>query len=163
MFFINEINKIIKENFDKNVGVFVDMDGVIADYRFGEGEKIRNNTKNTYLNKRPIISTINVFNLLSEICDLYILSSCMFEEQIKEKNEWLDIHAPFFKTNKRMFVIAKENKERKDLKILKIKNLINNEIIDLAIMVDDTHDILFAAKDILKNKLIPFHVITVLD
>jgi hypothetical protein len=163
MFFVNEINKIKKENLNKKIAIFVDMDGVIADYRYGEGEKIRKNIKNIYLNKRSIKSTINIFFLLSKTNNLYILSSCMFDEQIKEKNKWLDINAPFFKNDKRIFVIAKENKERKDLKISKVKELIDNKVIDLCVMVDDTHDILFVAKEILKDKLIPFHVITVLD
>lgn len=55
MFFIEEINKIIGENAYKKIAVFVDMDGVIADYRFGEGVKIRGNVKGVYLNKRRCI------------------------------------------------------------------------------------------------------------
>lgn len=165
MFFIEEIKKIIEENPHKKIAVFVDMDGVIADYRFGEGVKIRSNVKGVYLNKRPIISTIDVFELLSKIksINLYILSSCVFEEQASEKNEWLNIHAPFFEYERRVFVVATANESRKDLKVVKVKNMIDNGIIDLAIMVEDTHDILFAAKDILGDRLIPFHVITVLD
>ncbi len=164
MFFIDEINKIIENNPNKKIVLFVDMDGVIADYRFGEGEKIRNNIKGVYLNKRAIKSTINIFELLSKtkIIDLYILSSCMFKEQARKKNEWLNAYASFFEYDKRIFVIAK-NESRKDLKIAKVKSMIDDRIIDMAIMVEDTHDILFAAKDILRDKLIPFHVITLLD
>lgn len=33
-------NKKIKEDCSNKIAIFVDMDGVIADYRFGEGENI---------------------------------------------------------------------------------------------------------------------------
>lgn len=36
------------------------MDGVIADYRFGEGENIEKNVPGTYLNKRAINTSINI-------------------------------------------------------------------------------------------------------
>lgn len=42
MFFINELQKIRNDNSGK-IAVFIDMDGVVADYRFGEGKNIENN------------------------------------------------------------------------------------------------------------------------
>ena len=59
MYFINELKKINEENLG-NIAMFIDMDGVVADYRFGEGKNIENNVPGTYLNKRPISTAINV-------------------------------------------------------------------------------------------------------
>lgn len=59
MFFIEEIKKI-KEDCSNKIAIFVDMDGVIADYRFGEGENIEKNVPRTYLNKRAINTSINI-------------------------------------------------------------------------------------------------------
>ena len=58
MYLLEEIKKIIG-NTSKKIGIFVDMDGVVADYRFGEGENIKNNKPGLYLDKRPIYTTIN--------------------------------------------------------------------------------------------------------
>ena len=47
MYFINELKKINEENLG-NIAMFIDMDGVVADYRFGEGKNIENNVPGTY-------------------------------------------------------------------------------------------------------------------
>lgn len=39
MYFINELKKISEEN-SSNIAIFIDMDGVVADYRFGEGKNM---------------------------------------------------------------------------------------------------------------------------
>ena len=57
MFFVNELKKIRKEYHGK-IAVFIDMDGVVADYRFGEGKNIENNIPGTYLFKRPICTLL---------------------------------------------------------------------------------------------------------
>ena len=59
MYFINELKNISEEN-SNNIAIFIDMDGVVADYRFGEGKNIENNVFGTYLNKRPILTAINI-------------------------------------------------------------------------------------------------------
>ena len=61
MFFLEEIKKV-KDNYSNKIAIFVDMDGVIADYRFGEGKNIEYNVPGTYLNKRPIKTAINILN-----------------------------------------------------------------------------------------------------
>ena len=47
MYFLNKIKKLSK---NRTVRIYVDMDGVIADYEFG--------SKLLFLNKRPIMTNI---------------------------------------------------------------------------------------------------------
>lgn len=41
MYLLEEIKRIMSKKNVKNAMIFVDMDGVIADYRFGEGDNIK--------------------------------------------------------------------------------------------------------------------------
>lgn len=115
MFFLNEINRIKKEKQKEKIMIFVDMDGVIADYRFGEGINIKSNKPGTYLNKRPIKTTIKNLEILSKKDDveLFIISSCLFTEQANKKNQWLNKYAYFFKKENRIFTIADNFESRK--------------------------------------------------
>ena len=49
------------------------------------------------------------------------------------------------------------------IKIDKIKEKLELNECELAILIDDTHEILFLALSELKEKVIPFHVITLID
>ena len=163
MFFLEEIKKV-KDNYSNKIAIFVDMDGVIADYRFGEGKNIENNVPGTYLNKRPIKTAINI---LSEVYnkfdfDMYILSSCRHAEQAIEKSKWLEKNMSFIDNKHQLFVVSDTFEDRKMLKINKIKEVMNNKY-DKVIMIDDTHDILFLAIKELGDKVIPYHVITLFD
>lgn len=99
MYLLEELDRIKKQKNIKKLYMFVDMDGVIADYRFGEGINIKNNVQGIYLKKRPIITTINNLKEINKIdwIELFILSSCLYEEQANEKVLWLQKYAPFFK------------------------------------------------------------------
>lgn len=165
MFIINEIKRIIQEKSIKNLGIFVDMDGVIADYRFGEGKDILANKNNIYLNKRPINTIIDILEKLNrEIdCKMHILSSCYHAEQAIEKNEWLNKYASFFENEKRIIVVSDNFEARKQMKIDKIVETMRKNHYDYVVLIDDTHDILFLAIETLHEKVIPFHVITLLD
>lgn len=165
MYLLNEINRIVKDRQIDSIGIFVDMDGVIADYRFGEGINIKNNIPGTYLTKRPIHTTINNLEIINDelSCKMYILSSCLFEEQANEKNLWLDKYAAFFKKENRIFTISDCFESRKIDKIERIREKLESKECELAILIDDTHDILFLAQDELGSKVIPFHVITLID
>ena len=98
MYLLEEIKKIIEDN-SKKIAIFVDMDGVVADCRFGEGENIKSNKPRLYLNKRPIYTTINNLQKINEKidCEMFILSSCLYKEQSEEKSLWLDKYMPFIK------------------------------------------------------------------
>ena len=107
MYFINELKKISKENWS-NIAIFIDMDGVIADYRFGEGKNIENNVPGTYLNKRPILTAINILKEVNNAFDfdMYILSSCRHDEQAIEKSKWLEKNMPFIDKKHQLFVVS---------------------------------------------------------
>ena len=164
MYLLEEIRRIIKMS-DKKVAIFVDMDGVVADYRFGEGDNIKNNKPGLYLNKRPIYTTINNLKMINDEidCEMHILSSCLYKEQAKEKDLWLNKYMKFIKQENKIFTISNDFESRKKLKIDKIKEKLDINECELAILIDDTHDILFLALSELKEKVIPFHVITLID
>ena len=85
------------------------------------------------------------------------------KEQAKEKSLWLDKYMPFIKEKNRSFVISQNFESRKKVKIDKIREKMNSNECELAILIDDTHDILFLALSELKERVIPFHVITLID
>ncbi|HHX99152.1 TPA: hypothetical protein GX533_00480 [Candidatus Dojkabacteria bacterium] len=163
MYFIKELHKI-RYNCTGGIALFIDMDGVVADYRFGEGENIENNVYGTYLYKRPIKTSINILKKVNEQFDfeMFILSSCRYSEQIGEKSKWLEKNMPFIKKENQLFVISNTFEDRKMLKIDKIKQTIDGKY-EKAIMIDDTHDVLFLAIKELGDKVVPYHVITLFD
>lgn len=165
MYLLNEIINIIEKNKTKKIAIFVDMDGVVADYRFGEGNNIKSNVPGTYSNKRPIETTINNLKQIHEKthCEMFILSSCLYKEQANEKKVWLNINMPFIKADNMIFVITDNFEDRKKNKVSYLRKKIETHVCDLAIMIDDTHEILFLALKELGDKVIPFHVITLID
>ena len=82
MFFINELQKIRNDNSGK-IAVFIDMDGVVADYRYGEGKNIENKVFGIHsykkwhkidkdiITKTPIILIffIIIINIISNFLD----------------------------------------------------------------------------------------------
>lgn len=164
MYLLEEIKKILENN-SKKISIFVDMDGVVADYRFGEGENIKNNKPGLYLNKRPIYTAINNLKRINDEidCEMCILSSCLYKEQAEEKSLWLDKYMPFIKEKNKIFVLSQNFESRKKIKIDKIRQKLDSNECELAILIDDTQDILFLALSELKEKVIPFHVITLID
>ncbi|MGE5455800.1 MAG: hypothetical protein ACM3O4_01660 [Ignavibacteriales bacterium] len=99
MYFANKIKDLIGNN---KAAIFVDMDGVIADFEFLAPLEFRN--------KRPLTTNINTLKEVSllENVELYILSVCRKDFEIEDKNYWLDNHAPFFKKENRI-IISKES------------------------------------------------------
>ncbi len=92
---------LIKELASEKIILFVDMDGVIASYDFGKPLDFKN--------KRPLYNNIEALKKVSTLSnvELHILSVCRKDYQIEEKNDWLDIYAPFFKKENR-HVLSKE-------------------------------------------------------
>lgn len=93
---------LIKDlSMEKELVIFVDMDGVIASYDVGKPLD--------FLNKRPLMENIRKIEKVGELpnVELHILSICKKDFQIEEKNIWLDKYAPFFKKEHRM-IISKE-------------------------------------------------------
>ena len=97
------LEKFLDQYNDKKVKMFVDMDGVIADFNFGEA---RNFDK-----KRPLYSSINKLENISkkENVDLYIFSATRMNKGYDEKQYWLDKYAPFFKKENRVIISREEH------------------------------------------------------
>ena len=138
MYFVN----LIKENYsDKKYDIFVDMDGVIADYDVGNPLD--------FFNKRPLNNNINVLKEISKLenITLHILSICRKDSQIEEKNIWLDKYAPFF-TNRN--ILSKETfagVTSSDLKVNFLKNFKENNQTNIILIDDDN----FIIKEVKKN------------
>lgn len=141
MHFYQIIENLSKE---RKLLIFVDMDGVIASYDIGKPYDFNK--------KRPLITNINTLKRLNSLenCELYILSICKKDYQIKEKNDWLDLNAPFFKKESRI-IISKENSSITESGILKANYLNNLNTKNQIILVDDDNKVLKTVKEKVKN------------
>ena len=141
MHFYQIIENLSKE---RKLLIFVDMDGVIASYDIGKPYD--------FDKKRPLITNINTLKRLNSLenCELYILSICKKDYQIKEKNDWLDLNAPFFKKESRI-IISKENSSITESGILKANYLNNLNTKNQIILVDDDNKVLKIVKENVKN------------
>lgn len=136
---INEIKTIAK---NQKIDIYVDMDGVIAEYDFGRPLD--------FLNKRPLLGNIKVLEEISKIpnVEMHILSICKKDSQINDKNLWLDKYAPFFKKENRN-VLSKETYTDKSSSELKVDFL--NNIESFKILIDDDNGILKEVDKKVKN------------
>ena len=136
---INEIKTMAK---DQKIDIYVDMDGVIAEYDFGRPLD--------FLNKRPLLGNIKVLEEISKIPNvkMHILSICKKDSQINDKNVWLDKYAPFFKKENRN-VLSKETYTDRSSSELKVDFL--NNIESFKILIDDDNGILKEVDKKVKN------------
>ena len=138
MHFYNLIKNLSSE---KELVIFVDMDGVISSYDVGKPID--------FLNKRPLKENINKLEKINELpnIELYILSICRKNFQIEEKNIWLDKYAPFFKRENRIIISKQEtdNTSSPEIKANYLKNVKTNKQI---VFIDDDNAIL---KNVIKN------------
>ena len=138
MHFYNLIKNLSSE---KELVIFVDMDGVISSYDVGKPLD--------FLNKRPLKENINKLEKINELpnVELYILSICRKNFQIEEKNIWLDKYAPFFKRKNRIIISKQEtdNTSSPEIKANYLKNVKTNKQI---VFIDDDNAIL---KNVIKN------------
>lgn len=134
----------IKELFpNEEINIFVDMDGVIADYNF--------NKKLDFKDKRPITTNIKTLKELSKQpnINLFILSICKTKPQIQEKNEWLDKYAPFFPFANRFIIAKSENPDKtsKELKMITLAKVIKDLNLKNVCLIDDDNAILKHIKE----------------
>ena len=124
-------NQAEKEKID----LFVDMDGVIASYNFGMPLNFKT--------KRPLVTNINTLKEVSQIknVNLYILSVCRENYQIKDKNDWLDKYAPFFKKENRI-ILSKEKITNTSSPNMKLNYLKNHKTSNKMILIDDDNQVL---------------------
>ena len=124
------IDDVLEQYKDKKIKLFVDMDGVIADYEVGLARD--------YDKKRPLKSNIKKLKEISENpnIEMNILSVTRYDNGFEEKNIWLDKYAPFFQKKNRN-IISRESNGFEKSSILKanfIKGIKRNKII---IIIDD--------------------------
>ena len=122
------ILEYLKKYGDKKIKLFVDMDGVIADYDVGNARD--------YLNKRPLFSSIKKLEEVSKLSNvnLYIFSISRKSIGIEEKNLWLDKYASFFKNR---IIISREDNDYIDSSVLKAEYLKKFERDDSVLIVID--------------------------
>ena len=132
------IKDVIEKYKDKKIKIYVDMDGVIADYDVGN--------PGNYDKKRPLLANIK---LLEEIArepniEMYILSVSRMNEGVEQKEYWLDQYAPFFEKDKRVIIPREKNGflPATDLKVNFIKKIERNG--EVIIVIDDDPRILHA-------------------
>ena len=121
---------------DKKIKIFVDMDGVIADYIFGSAQD--------YDQKRPLYDSIKKLEKISKMSnvELYILSATRYTEGIKQKKWWLDQFAPFFKKENRI-IISREANSMIESAVLKANYLKDHKRDgSMIIVIDDDPKIL---------------------
>lgn len=137
MNFKNKIIELLKEN---NIDLFVDMDGVIALYDIGKPYN--------FDKKRPLLSNIKLLEEISHLdgITMHILSICKNDEQINEKNNWLDIHAPFFDKDKR-FILSKETIVDTSSPNMKLNFLSEFKTNNIKALIDDDNQVLKTIKN----------------
>ena len=115
---------------NKKVKLFVDMDGVIVDYDFGEPRD--------YDKKRPLYDSIKKLEIISEMpnIELFIFSATRMNEGFDQKQQWLDKYAPFFKKENRI-IISREANNMTPSAELKAKFLKNYERDNSVLIVID--------------------------
>lgn len=127
---------------DKKIKLFVDMDGVIADYDVG--------VPKDYDKKRPLYDSIDKLEIISKMSnvELFILSITRYSAGIEQKNWWLDTYAPFFKKENRV-IISREENDMTVSPILKAEYLKNYERDgSVIILIDDDPRILKQVQEI---------------
>ena len=125
------LKEYLKKFNNEKIKLFVDMDGVIADYNFGSARD--------YHKKRPLYTSINKLEEVStmENVELFIFSATRESEGFEQKQSWLNTYAPFFKTENRI-IISREENDYEQSSVLKANYLKNLERDDsILIVIDD--------------------------
>jgi len=130
------LKNVIDKYESNKIKLFVDMDGVIADYDVGN--------PSGYDKKRPLITSIAKLKEISQLenIELFILSVSKKDEGIEQKNYWLNQYAPFFKEENRV-IISKESNEgflAKDLKSNYLKQVKRDQ--SILMVIDDDPQVL---------------------
>ena len=125
------LENFLEQYQDKKVKMFVDMDGVIADFNFGKACD--------YDKKRPLYSSISKLENISkkDNVDLYIFSATRMNKGYDEKQYWLDKYAPFFKKENRVIISREKHDflESSELKADYMKNVERDG--SVLIVIDD--------------------------
>ena len=155
-------------NLHGKTAIFIDMDGVIADY--DNDPNFDKYVNGFYLKKRPVITTISIFKKLSTIPNvtLYLLSGHAGEDEeqkIAEKNTWIDKNAPFFKKENRIFNSPRvfDNQTNRIGKAKSVEQTIASVSYDNIFQIDDDVRVIKGTNNYSKGKITMLHVISILD
>ena len=148
---------------DKEIHVYIDMDGVVADYDVTSYEKHKHE-KDVYLTKRPIKTSIEILREVAKLenVKLYILSVSRYNIQVDGKIKWLKDNMEYIK-EENINIIPKEKNEFKSAALLKkefLKDKVDQSAIN--IMIDDSHQVLDVIYE-LNMDIIPLHITSILD
>ena len=144
--------------------VLFDMDGVVAEYKYGENPKIQREEKGVYLEKRPILTMIKIAKKLNKRKNLTvgILSSCDFDSQVIEKKQWLKKYMPFIKEeNISIIVWNNETYTRETRRYAKGDFIKKIKGYDQIFLIEDTHKNINATNEYLST--IAHHLSEFLD
>ena len=137
---------------DTDTLVLFDMDGVLAEYKWGENDLIRAGDVAVYSQKRPIESVIaTAKELLDSGVQVGILSSCCTLAQRDAKIEWLAKYAPFIKDNLHILVWEQLNLSRDERSYAKGKYMQSLNGYKYIYLIDDKHDVIQCT-----NEIIPY-------
>ena len=135
----------LKQYDGKSIKLFVDIDGVFAEYIFGSAEN--------YDKKRPLFDRIKKLEKISKKSnvELFVFSASRYSDGIEQKHWWLDRYAPFFKKENRIIISREANGMEKSA-VLKAKFLENYERDgSVMIVIDDDPRNLYAINDLNKD------------
>jgi hypothetical protein len=133
---------------DKNIRVYLDMDGTIVHYDVGNADN--------YDVKRPLTNRINkvkdIINSMPNVT-FYILSIGHEQKHVDQKNEWLDKYLPEIPKDNRVILIRNIHSQITSADIK--KNYINNiKTDDTIVLIDDDPRILGSLNKDNKNNAI---------
>ncbi len=122
--------EFLKQYEGKKIKLFVDMDGVIADYIFDSAKD--------YDKKRPLYDSIKKLENISKMknVEMFIFSVTRKDEGIEQKHWWLDHYAPFFKKENRI-ILSRESNDMTESSVLKALYLKKYKRDDSIIIVID--------------------------
>lgn len=166
---LEEVKDYLQKNPDKKVALFSDMDGVLANLEIDKTDAIPRNEKDYFLVRKPIITIIKKLEELTiyNNLDFYILSACSYKEQARDKSIWLKKHAPFFKSERQIFIIKEvvgyTSINKSDIKTKAIDDIMEKNNYDMVVYVEDEYVMLRKAAKKLKDKIICIHISNFID
>lgn len=126
----------IEKNKDKNISIYCDMDGVLAEYDIGNFD---------YETIRPLKSTIKKIEELykEKNINIYILSICKTDSIVSDKLIWFKKYMPFLKKGN-IILLSKEDKKYNGVSSKEIKSnyLKEHAKNDVNIVIDDDNDVI---------------------
>jgi 5'(3')-deoxyribonucleotidase len=150
-----KFDNYIKDNRDKKINIYFDIDGVIAEYDVGNFD---------YNTIRPMKSSIKRIEELikQNNINVELLSICKNNKVVEEKYVWLKEYMPFFNLDKANLISKEEYPDisSQELKSKYLKEHTNS--VDINILVDDDPSII---KHVTKNNdnIKVFHVSSIVD